>query len=118
MSRFVVADVADATDAKSIPQELLSSVPHMPSVPVRPIIAAGQLEYSMFEHFKPYPWVLPVYQYTDRAQLLANIVEAVVTPVLAWETNAARKGDLAQQVQAQQDEMARLRAAALEAKGS
>lgn len=108
MSRFVVADI---TDAKSIPQELMSIVPHMPSAPIRPIILSDQREYAMFEHFKPYPWVLPVFAYNDRDQLLDNIVEAIISPVIAWESKSSQKTDLETQLQAEKDENARLRAA-------
>lgn len=114
MSRFVVADI---TDAKSIPQELMSIVPHMPSVPIRPIILSAQREYAMFEHFKPYPWVLPVFAYDNTQQLLDNIVEALISPVLAWEANSSRQADLDTQLQAEKEENARLRAA-LQAKTS
>jgi hypothetical protein len=77
MARFVVADI---TDAKSIPQELMLIVPNLPSVPVQPLILASQHEYSMFEHFTRYPWVLPVYSYTNEASLLQSLQENVIEP--------------------------------------
>ncbi len=108
MSRFVVADV---TDAKSIPQELLSIVPHLPSVPIRPIILAGQREYAMFEHFAPYPWMLPLFEYNDRTHLLENIEEGILSPVMEWEAGSKKKDDLEEQLRARDEEIERLRAA-------
>jgi len=77
MARFIIADL---TDAKSIPQELKSIVPNLPSVPVLPLILNSQHEYGMFEHFTRFPWVLPVYRYTDEASLLQSLKEKVIAP--------------------------------------
>lgn len=77
MARFVIADI---TDAKSIPQELMLIVPNLPSVPVQPLILNSQHEYGMFEHFTRFPWVLPVYHYTDEVSLLQSLQEKVITP--------------------------------------
>jgi hypothetical protein len=80
MARFIVADI---TDAKSLPQELDRIVPDLPSVPVQPLLQSSAYEYSMFEHFRRYPWVLPVYQYESIRELLASIEEKVITPAEA-----------------------------------
>src|SRR6266516_582794 len=77
MARFVIADI---TDAKSIPQELQTIVPNLPSVPVLPLILNSQHEYSMFEHFTRFPWVLPVYRYTDEGSLLKSLQKKVIIP--------------------------------------
>src|SRR6266496_358699 len=77
MARFVIADI---TDAKSIPQELMLIVPNLPSVPVQPLILNSQHEYSMFEHLTRIPWVLPVYQYRDQASFLQSLKEDIIEP--------------------------------------
>jgi hypothetical protein len=80
MAKFVIADI---TDAKSIPQELMAIVPRLPSVPLQPLLLASQREYGMFEHFKRFPWVLEPYLYEDQKRLLAAITEKVIGPAEA-----------------------------------
>ena len=77
LSRFVIADI---TDARSIPQELMLIVPSLPSVPVQPILHSSQEEYGMFEHFRRYPWVLEAYRYNNVEDLLAEIPDRVIKP--------------------------------------
>ena len=88
MARFVIADI---TDAKSIPQELMAIVPNMPSVPVQPLLLASQQEYGMFEHFRSYPWVLEEVLYDDQQTLLAQLSGKVIAPAEAKAKELARK---------------------------
>src|SRR5690606_22198372 len=80
MSRFIIADI---TDAKSIAQELQAIVPNLPSVAVQPIIHIAGMEYAMFEHFKRYPWVLPMHVYNNQAEVIALISEKIIEPAEA-----------------------------------
>lgn len=77
MARFVIADI---TDAKSIPQELMLIVPNLPSVPIQPLLLASQQKYGLFDHFKRYPWVLDLYLYETQEQLLSTLESHVIGP--------------------------------------
>ncbi len=88
MARFVIADL---TNAKSIPQELQTIVPNLPSVAVQPLILSSQHEYGMFEHFTRFPWVLPIYRYTDEADLLQSLQEKVIEPAERKAQELAQK---------------------------
>jgi len=70
IARFIIADI---TDAKSIPQELKTIVPALPSVPLQPLLLRSQQEYGMFEHFRRFPWVLKVFLYDDQEHLVKSI---------------------------------------------
>ena len=80
LSRFVLADL---TDARSIPQELKSIIPHLPSVPIQPVLLASQRGYAMFEHFERFPWVRPTCYYQDTEQLLDMLETQILAPLLS-----------------------------------
>jgi hypothetical protein len=77
MSRFIVADI---TDPKSIPQELASIVPNLPSVPVQPVLQTGYEPWGMYDHIRRYPWVLPLVSYVDSAALIGDMEAKVIGP--------------------------------------
>jgi hypothetical protein len=88
MARFVIADI---TDAKSIPQELIAIVPNLPSVPVQPLLLASQHEYGMFEHLRRFPWVLEPVLYESQEALLMELELKVIAPAEAKADQQIRK---------------------------
>jgi len=70
LSRFIIADISDP---KSIPQELVSIVPTLPSVPVQPLLQNGYEPWAMYDHIKRYPWVLPLFEYESQKTLLQDL---------------------------------------------
>lgn len=77
LARFVVADI---TEPKSIPQELVSIVESMPSLPVQPILQDGHEPWGMYGHIRRYPWVLGLYRYRELDELIASVSENVIRP--------------------------------------
>lgn len=75
MASFIIADI---TDARSIPQELQSIIPNLPSVPVQPLLQASSEEYGMFDDYKCYPWVLEIHRYQDIDDLRKSLGEVIV----------------------------------------
>jgi hypothetical protein len=70
LAHLARAVIADITEARSIPQELMAIVPNLPSVVVQPIIAKTHEAYGMFEHFHRFPWVRETYSYSSPTALL------------------------------------------------
>jgi hypothetical protein len=80
LARFVIVDL---TEARSVPQELLSIVPNLPSAPVQPLLGGEESEYALFEHFRRYPWVLEPVRYRDENNLAQILGEKVIAPAEA-----------------------------------
>jgi uncharacterized protein YjbI with pentapeptide repeats len=79
IARLAKCVVADITDPKSVPQELVSIVQTLPSVPVQPLLADGAEPWGMYDHIEQYPWVLPLARYRKKEDLDV----AFVTTLLA-----------------------------------
>ena len=77
LARFVIADI---TEAKSIPQELVSIVESLPSLAIQPLLQRDSEPWGMYDHIKRYPWVLPIHRYIDLPDLLATLEERVIDP--------------------------------------
>ena len=77
LARFVIADI---TDPRSVPQELVSIVESLPSLPIQPLLEVGYEPWGMYDHIKRYPWVLEIHHYKDLDGLLTSLSEKVITP--------------------------------------
>ena len=77
IARFVIADI---TNLKSIPQELVSIVEQIPSLPVQPLLKHGSKHWGIYDHIKRCPWVLDVHKYRNLKSLLGSIGEGVIAP--------------------------------------
>jgi uncharacterized protein YjbI with pentapeptide repeats len=76
LSKFVIADI---TEPRSIPQELSHIIPHMPSLPIQPIVLEGHLQYGMFEHFKRYAWVLETIRYRGFDDVKSTVLDEIIS---------------------------------------
>lgn len=82
LAKFVIADI---TEAKSIPQELSHIIPMLPSVPVQPILLGSDIGYEMFDHWRGFKSVLPVFKYKNEQDLLSRLDSELITSIDAWE---------------------------------
>lgn len=86
--RFVIVDLSDPSCS---PHELMSFVPDLPSVFVQPIIEKGKHPYAMFQDLFEYSWVMPLYEYENQDQLIADLSEKIIEPVEAKVEEKMRK---------------------------
>jgi hypothetical protein len=86
LSRFIIADL---TDAKSVPQELMAIVPLLPSVAIKPIIFKGDQTWSMFSDFFHYPWVLPLWRYGNLASVKGRVMKEIIRPLEKWQSKSS-----------------------------
>jgi hypothetical protein len=75
MARFIIADI---TDPKSIPQELVSIVETLPSVPVQPLLKTGGEPWGMYDHIKRYNSVLNLFYYRNARHLLVSLKDSII----------------------------------------
>jgi uncharacterized protein YjbI with pentapeptide repeats len=81
LARFIIADISDP---RSIPQELVSIVPTLPSVPVKPLIRRGEEPWGMYRSIARYPWVLGLLEYSDVAELRKAMESEIISAVEAY----------------------------------
>ena len=46
-------------------------------MPVKPLLQLGHEPWGMFDHISKYPWVLPILEYEDLDDLLANLEQKI-----------------------------------------
>lgn len=81
LAHLAKAVIVDVTDASGVPQELMAIVPTLPSVPILPIVASSSSVYAMFEHFRRFPWVHPIFRYAGEDDLLCWLRETLAAIV-------------------------------------
>ncbi len=80
LAKFVIADV---TDAKVVLEELGRIVPHLPSVPVQPLLLKGSAPTLSLTDFAPYSWFLRIFPYESQEHLIAFLGQKVIAPAEA-----------------------------------
>jgi len=88
LSRFVIADI---TDPKSVPQELVLVSRLINTVPIQPIISKVEREYSMFADFLDCSSVLELFRYEDIDEIIKSLPDKIITPAETWVSQLAAK---------------------------
>jgi uncharacterized protein YjbI with pentapeptide repeats len=107
LCRFIIADV---TDPKSIPQELMKIVPQLPSVPVQPIQLEGRDEWSMFADLRRTGRVLPTVQYRSLEDVQQGLREKILAPAEKWLKDFSTVGDPLKEIERLREELRQLKA--------
>jgi hypothetical protein len=77
LARFIVVDISEP---RSVPQELGTIVPTLPSVPVKPLILRGEKPWGMYESIARYPWVLELSEYDSLEQIKKMVASEIIKP--------------------------------------
>lgn len=80
MTRFIIADV---TDASAVLNELRVVVPELPTIPVQPLLLSGAKEDRTLQRLKRHPSFLPLHRYRDVESLPELITESVIGQIEA-----------------------------------
>jgi len=78
LARMACLVIADITNPKSIPQELVSIVETLPSLPIQPLLENGNEPWGMYDHIKKYPWVLPILNYHNHEELISSFENKIM----------------------------------------
>ncbi|WP_223816237.1 pentapeptide repeat-containing protein [Adhaeribacter rhizoryzae] len=90
MSRFIIADVTDATMVR---EELRSIVEKYPSKPIQPILLHTEKEYvTLLEISIGFKSLLKIYTYKDQDEVVSNLEQNIIHPAEAWIE--AREGQM------------------------
>ena len=87
LSLFIIADI---TDAKSIPQELITIIPNY-IVPLVPIIQKDSELHWMLNDLFQYQWVLPVQKYDTVEGLIKDFEKVIVKPAFEISNKVLKK---------------------------
>lgn len=107
LCRFIIADV---TDPKSIPQELMKIIPQLPSVPVQPILLEGKDEWSMFDDLKRTGRILATFHYQNLEDVHRSLRERILAPAEKWLEEFSEVRDPLQEIERLREELRQLRA--------
>ena len=88
LSRFVIADLSEP---KSVPLELESIIPQFLSLPVQPIIAAGEKPFSMLSSLARYGNLLPLVEYVDEVD--EETLEGIIAHCESWFSNQVDRNE-------------------------
>jgi uncharacterized protein YjbI with pentapeptide repeats len=107
LCRFIIADV---TDPKSIPQELMKIIPQLPSVPVQPILLEGKEEWAMFDDLKRTGRVLATFHYHNLEDIQRSLKERILAPPEKWLKEFSGFQDPLQEIERLREELRQLKA--------
>jgi hypothetical protein len=107
LARFIIADI---TDPKSIPQELMKIIPQLPSVPVQPILLEGKQEWPMFEDLRRTGRILATFHYQNLEDVHRSLRERILAPAAKWLEEFSAVRDPLQEIARLREQIRQLKA--------